>query len=175
MASGSNWERDTAKFLTYWLTSQNKEYYFWRSPGSGSIGTMTGTNPDLHGDIIPLKPEAEEICNKFIFECKSGYNKASFDLHLKYNKKDFIREFWEQVCNDAEKANKYPLLLFKKKGFSVPWVGITSEVVDKLHSPLADLRSINLKWGNIDLPNVLFFGRNEFFEKITPDKIKRSL
>lgn len=170
MASGSNWERDTAKFLTYWLTGQWLEYYFWRSPGSGSIATSTGLNPDLHGDIIPLKPEAEVLCSKFVLECKSGYPKTSLDHHLKYNKKDWIKEFWEQVNNDAEKTNKYPMLIYKKKGFATPWVGVNPFCFEQLENNLSQARFVHVRY-ETELDDVYFFEMKEFFNNINKDTI----
>ena len=175
-SKGSSWERDVSKYLTFWLTKQNEEYAFWRSPGSGSIGTVTGTNPNLHGDIIPVKPEAEAICSKFSIECKNGYRDASFDKHLKFNKNSEIENFWDQCVEDATMSGKYPMLIFKKKGFSSPWVGIDLEVYNKLKSNLGYMRFVHLSWEKgIDLREVYFFEMSDFFEVITPSILSQNI
>jgi hypothetical protein len=173
-SKGGQWERDIAKILTFWLTGQNKEYYFWRSPGSGSIATNTGTNPSLHGDIIPVKPEAEFFCNIFLCECKNGYKEASLNKHLKYNKSDPIKSFWEQCVEDAQNSNKYPMLIFKKKGYPTPWLGITYEIYNKINKYLKELRYIHLCWAE-ELPDIYFFEYKEFFDIISPDIIKEHI
>lgn len=170
---GSQWERDISKYLTQWLTNQKAQYYFWKSPGSGSIGTISGTNPDLHGDIIPLKEESDKaLCSKIVFECKNGYPKTTLDNHLKYNKEDNIYSFWSQVVYDAEKVNKYPMLIYKKKGMPTPWLGISTELYNKLKKHLENIRFLHLKWDD-KLPDIYFFSFYEFFDIITPDITKR--
>ena len=170
---GSSWERDVAKYLTYWLTEQQEEYYFWRSPGSGSIATVTGVNPDLHGDIIPLKENADKVlCSKVVIECKSGYPKTTLDNHLKYNKSDNIRDFWDQVVTDSERVNKYPVLIYKKKGMPTPWLGINYELYSKLKKHIDSIRFVHIKWEN-GLPETYFFEYKEFFDIITPDIMKK--
>jgi len=171
-SKGSQWERDVAKYLTQWLTGQQKEYYFWRSPGSGAVSTVSGTNPGLHGDIIPLKEEADKaLCSKTVIECKNGYPTASLDNFLKNSKNYKIKEFWEQVVHDSERVNKYPMLIYKKKGMSTPWIGISADFYSKLKKHLEEVRFLHLKWDNI-LPDTYFFEYKEFFSIITPDIIK---
>lgn len=171
-SKGSSWERDISKFLTFWLTGQNKEYMFWRSPGSGGLGTISPINVGLHGDIIPLKPEADLICNKFCIECKNGYPDASIDFHLKSNKNDIIKDFWIQSTIAANSSNKQPMLIFKKKGFSSPWLGISEKVYKQLKSCINNLRYVSIKWETEELENLYLFELNNFFKNVTPKIIK---
>ncbi len=170
---GSQWERDIAKYLTKWLTGQDKEYYFWRSPGSGSIGTVTQCNIDLHGDIIPIKPEAEFFCNIWCIECKNGYGSASLDKHLKSNKNDHIQDFWEQTVNNSIPHGKNPMLIFKKKG-NPAWIGVNNKIQSILYTYLETLNFIHLRW-NYEILDCYFFDMKDFFEKITPEIIKERL
>jgi hypothetical protein len=171
-SKGSSWERDISKFLTLWLTEQNKEYYFWRTPGSGGIGSISPVNTDLHGDIIPLKPEADILCSKFCIECKTGYPNASIDFHLKSNKNDIIKDFWIQATEAAISSNKQPMLIFKKKGFSTPWLGITEKIYNKLKNYISTLRYVSIKWETEELDNLYLFELNDFFKNVTPKIIK---
>lgn len=172
-SKGSAWERDVSKYLTFWLTGQSEEYYFWRSPQSGGIASISPVNKDLHGDIIPLKSEADILCSKFVIEAKNGYPKTSLDLHLKYNKKDNMQDFWKQVSDGSKSINKYPMLIYKKKGMPIPWLGICNEIYSKWKKHLSEKRFIHLKWEN-DLPDLYFFGLYEFFEVITPEIVKKT-
>jgi len=172
MGKGADFERDIAKFLTLWLTGQKKEYYFWRSPGSGSIATVTMTNPGLNGDIIPLKNEAKFLLNNCVIECKNGYPRASIDKHLKGNKNDQLLDFWAQVDNDATKTDKYPILIYRKKGFNY-WIGINSDFNTLFFKYLIDLKHIAIHW-TVSIDDMYIYDMNEFFNNITPDIMKRS-
>jgi len=172
---GSQWERDVSKYLTNWLTNQKSEYYFWRSPGSGSVATISGTNPSLHGDIIPLKPEAEKICSKLIFECKNGYPSTSLDNHLKNNKNDPLKSFWLQVYKQAyNECSKYPILIYKKKGYKDPWVGINSVLHRMLYYHLSEMKYVCLYWEDEQL-DLILFNMKQFFDNITPQIIEEKL
>lgn len=167
---GSQWERDIAKYLTHWLTEQNLEYYFWRTPASGGMGTILPENTQLHGDIIPLKEEANILCDKFCIELKTGYKEASLDKHLKTNKTDPIKSFWSQCISSANASYKNPLLIYKKKNQN-PWAGISHNIFHKLESKFTGYKFIHLRWG-IELSDCYLFDMNTFFSIVTPEVIK---
>ena len=170
---GSSFERDCAKKLTGWLTGQQKEYYFWRSPSSGGIATATGLNNELSGDLIPVKPEAKIWTDLFVTEIKIGYPQASLDLHLKANKSDPLMAFWEQVSFAANEANKYPFLIYRKKGMKVIWAGFTEPVFKRLYKNyLKDERFIHLSWENEELEDTYFFDFDKFLNNVKPMVIK---
>ena len=167
---GSAWEREVSKYLTEWVSGQQDEYHFWRMPGSGGIATNSGTNPDFHGDILPIKEDAEKICEWVVFECKNGYDDASLDKHLKDNKEDIIQDFWEQVNEDAGKTGKFPILIFKKKGFSIPWLGIDAFLAKILWEHIYNLKYISISWGGETyLPVLYLFDMYAFFDIVTPE------
>lgn len=173
MAKGGEWERDVCKYLSFWLQGSEKPFQFWRGHGSG--GNFTKNNlvgERFAGDIYHITEDAKKITDKLVFECKSGYAKTTLDNHLKYNKSDNIKDFWSQVVNDSEKVNKYPVLIYKKKGMPTPWLGISEELFGKLKKHLEGLRFLHLKWDN-ELPDTYFFSYKEFFSIINPDIIKR--
>ena len=172
MAKGGNWERDVCKHLSKWLQGTEKPYIFWRGRGSGGMFTISEgeVGDTFSGDIYPVRQEGRFLTNIFSVECKEGYKEASLNKHLKYNKSDPIKSFWDQTVNDANKSNKSPMLIFKKKGYPTPWLGITYDIYNKLHKYLKDLRFIHLYW--VDLPDTYFFEYKEFFDIITPDIIK---
>jgi len=169
---GGEWERYVSKYLTEWLTGQKKELYFWRSPSSGGMFTRGPENVVISGDIISLKPEADILTSKFSIECKNGYKEASLDKHLRYNKSDPIKSFWEQACDDAFKAKKLPMLIYKKLGLPTPWVGIESSFNDYATSYMDGKRFVHINW-DMDYPDIYFYEMKEFFGTITPDIIKQ--
>jgi len=170
-SKGSDWERKIARHLTKWLTGQQKELYFWRSPGSGSVSTINLGNSAISGDIIALKPEATFLIDKFSLEAKNGYKEASLDKHLRYNKSDPLKSFWIQACDDATKSNKLPMLIYKKLGLPTPWIGIESTFNDYVTSYMDGKRFVHIRW-DTEYPDIYFYEFKEFFENVTPDAIK---
>jgi len=180
MPKGSEFERTIAKYLTNWLTGQRKEYYFWRTPASGALSTIA-EQQGMTGDIISVKDEARILTDVFSIELKTGYPQASIDKHLKDNKNNQIQDFWEQSCKDADRAKKFPMLIYRKKGMK-PWVGISRQFfeefeMDRVYASsnhLSHLAYITLSWGMEDgkmiMNDVLMlFDMDQFFAVVTPE------
>jgi hypothetical protein len=166
-AKGSGFEREISKFFTEWLTGQSKEYYFWRSPSSGAISTITQGNGEISGDIIALKPEGTILTGKWSIEIKTGYPSSSFHKCLKGVKNDEIEAFWKQSVGDASRSKKQPMLIYKKKGLNI-LVGIPS--TNDYHELTGHLKSITVNYGN-NLPPIQFFDMKEFFVSVKPENI----
>lgn len=167
---GSAWERDVAKFLSVWLTGEEKPYQYWRSPQSGGLATISELNKDLTGDIQALTTEAKFLTNIYSLELKTGYPKTSFWQHFKDIKNFHLEAFWKQCVEDARKGNKLPMLIYRKKG-NKPIVGISdSSRLRKLNK----LQNISMDFHkDKDLPSVTFYNMEEFFEIVTPEYLKK--
>lgn len=164
---GSTWERDVAKTLTKWLTGSEKPYVWWRMPGSGAIATISEDNKELSGDIMTLRPEGAFLTDKYSIECKIGYPTSSFHKHLKKTKNDEVCDFWTQCVNDANRANKLPMLIYKKKQYN-SLIGISI-----VNEKLLEIPSLTMAWGNYnDLPICHFFDMYEFFNTMTPEDLR---
>lgn len=103
-AKGSTFERDIAKLLNERLGTSD----FSRTPGSGAFAS-THTLPkhlQIHGDLIT--PQNFKYC----IECKKGYNKES--LYSLFNYSSDTWKFIEQCENDAKRAEKIPMVIFKQ-------------------------------------------------------------
>jgi len=168
MGKGGDFEREISKCLTCWLTGEEKPYAYWRMPGSGSLSTIHEENKDLSGDIKAMTPEAEFLTNIFSIECKTGYPQTSFWQHFGRIKNFNIEIFWRQAFEDAVKANKYPMLIYRKKGRK-PIIGISKYIKDKLR--LEELPYLEMKFID-NLPILVFFDCNDFLEVVTPQRIK---
>jgi hypothetical protein len=168
MGKGGDFEREISKCLTCWLTGEEKPYAYWRMPGSGSLSTIHEENKDLSGDIVALTPEAEFLTNIFSIECKTGYPTTSFWQHFARIKNFNIEIFWRQCFEDAVKANKYPMLVYRKKGRK-PIIGISKYIKDKLN--LEELPYLELKFEE-KLPILVFFDFNDFLKVVTPQRIR---
>jgi len=171
---GGNWERDVCKKFSKWVNGTVKPYVFWRGAGSGGVFTKSNlVGERFAGDVYHVREEGKFLTDKFSIEAKTGYETASLDKHLKYNKSDPLKSFWEQTVEAADAVNKYPMLIYKKKGMPIPWLGITEEVFKKLFKNyLTEARYIHLYWGVDDLPDIYFFDLDYFLENVKPMVIK---
>ena len=150
-------------------------YEGWRLPkdafSSGGLATVHVENTHMTGDIKHLHPDAKFLTDIFSIEAKTGYPKTSFWQH--FTTAQFgIEEFWLQAIEDATKAKKHPMLIYRKKGRK--WiVGINSIVRDKLLMLLLDFNSITIKWKD-DIQDCILYDFDDFWT-ITPQQIKDRL
>jgi len=183
MGKGGEFERNISKFLTKWLTGSKKPYMFWRQDASGGLATVHAENTHLTGDITYLHPEAKFFCDVFSIECKTGYPRTSIWQH--FNKTKFnIEDFWNQALTDAKKSDKYPMLIYRKKGRK-EIVGINSDVSNYFWKQLNDLNSIIISFGSRTYPreelnpvyfeNCIFYDMKDFFERVKPNDIMNLL
>ena len=169
MGKGGDFEREISKCLTYWLTGKEKPYAFWRMPGSGGLSTIHEENKNLTGDITAIRPEGEFLCSKFTIELKTGYPQTSFWQHFGRVKNFNIEIFWRQSIDDAVKSSKHPMLIYRKKGRK-PVVGISQWIADQL---MLTLPAITLAFSSEQkLPALVFYDFNDFWEVVTPQRIK---
>lgn len=172
---GGNFEREIAKFLSCWMGGNKKDLWIWRSPGSGSVATV-GLYKDATGDLVAINENAKPLMNYFSIELKCGYPDASFDNIFKNNKNDDLKNFWDQCTRDAIKANKQPLLIFKKDRFPII-VGISEYFYDlliKYYSKSTNKQLLYEPFIKIQfsmkndclLQPIIYFDFNTFFELI---------
>jgi len=164
---GGDFERDISKFLSKWIQGTVKPYLFWRMPASGGLATIHEENVGLSGDIRSISPKSEWFTNIYSIECKNGYKKTSFWQHFKGIKGFNLELFWRQCIGDAKKADKQPMLIYRKKG-NKELVGL-----DHYWTGL-DLPSIRLIFKKEKgLPPLVFYNMKEFFNIVTPEEMKR--
>ena len=148
---GSSFEREYAKKISLWLSNNKNADSVWRSSGSGSKATITNSKIQC-GDLISVSEESKEFFDKFSVELK---NYKAFDLFSIINKNFLLIDWWNQCVNDAKRANKIPLLIFRinRKG---DWV-----VLEKHNLAVDYSKSIEVTHsGNrvIIIPADSFFG-----------------
>ena len=121
---GGEFERNVCRALTTWIDStrtSGKPELFWRSATSGAKATQdrkSGRNANQGGDIIAIQDEVLGtdhfwVTKSFSIECKDRKGYGNLDLILQA-KGDFLK-WWKQAVDDADKAQKEPLLIFKKR------------------------------------------------------------
>jgi|WetSurMetagenome_2_1015567.scaffolds.fasta_scaffold01001_26 hypothetical protein len=173
-SKGSSAERRIARFLTKWLTGQDKELYFWRSPGSGAVASINLGNKAISGDIMALKPEASFFTDIFSVEIKDGYAGADIFQHLKGGKSFVLNSFWKQCVRDAYDNDKLPLLFFRKKG------GVFTASLDTSGRKLiidkcTQLPSVTIIFEDNLLPPLYMFNKINLFNCIKPEDIKNEI
>lgn len=173
MAKGGSFEREVSVDLTIWLTGKRKPYVYWRMPGSGGLATIHEECKDLTGDIRAIKPYAQFLTDKFSIECKTGYPKTNFWQLFKKIKKFDIKDFWQQTCRDADKSDKYPMLIFRKKGQQkvvcirdLEDLNLTFKIPE-----LRQLPTLGVRFGE-NLPAMVVYDFQDFFNLVNPKDIK---
>lgn len=144
-SKGGGFERDIAKRLTLWCSGQSEEYYFWRTPGSGSVSTIKAANEKIAGDIQSLHPSAAPLVDNYIIECKKGYPSISFDLFLKNNKSDEFVGFWKKLIGQCAEYDKKPMLIYNKKGSYPTVIGFSFDL-KMLSNQFENIRCVVLKY-----------------------------
>jgi len=169
---GSAAERKIARFFTRWLTGQDKELYFWRSPSSGQLCTINVGNKSISGDLMALKPEASFLTDIFNIEIKDGYGNTDLFQHLKGIKNFNIESFWKQCTRDAYENDKLPLLIFNKKN-GIYTASLDNNGYELVSEKTFTLSSICMMWNNESLPNLYMFNMEELFNSIRPGDLKK--
>jgi len=182
MSKGGENERQIAKFLTKWLTGEEKPYMFWRQDASGGLATVHIENVHMTGDIVSIHPDSRFFTDIFSIECKTGYPKTSFWQH--FITSDFgIEDFWRQTLEDCTKANKSPMLIYRKKNRK--WiVGINRDIQEKLHERIWRQNYLAVCWSPKKVPqyspkfkqnpsqDCILYDMVSFFDKVNPDDIR---
>lgn len=114
---GGEFERQMAKALSLWVSAGASRDLFWRTASSGGRSTRnfkkTGAVIDAQvSDIAPIHKDAEPFASLFVLECKSYATIMVHQVVLEWPG-SLIAKWWGQVCRDASRAGKAPLLVVK--------------------------------------------------------------
>lgn len=104
---GKRGEKNAAIMLSLWWTGE--EGNFVSTPGSGSLRWKKGVakvSADLvnvGSDLYPEFPYSVEVKNR-----------ESWDLESMLKGGQKFWEWWKQTCDDSQRSNKKPMLMFTK-------------------------------------------------------------
>lgn len=111
---GAEFERKMSKRLSLWWTDGARNDIFWRGKGSGARFTQGTGSRHTSGDMVADDPIGQPLVGWFNFEFKHHRDFNLFEAIEPPTKTGKVRTFWEQTCNDAEKADKEPILICKR-------------------------------------------------------------
>lgn len=126
MAKGAGFERETCTDLSLWWSDGKRDDIFWRhDSGSRAKGRSRKgkTTFGAYGDIKAADPIGLPLTNTCTIELKRGYKQWSFldcldhpakQWNQKERTKQPFEKFVEQVMEDAETANTYPVIIAKR-------------------------------------------------------------
>lgn len=117
---GGEFERLICRKLTKWVTGKEDPLIFWRSASSGAHATQknkAGKESKMYGDIMSIDPAGDFLTNKYVIECKH-YKNYCFEDFLVLDKGK-VADWWKQVEGDALKADKEPMLIFKRNNYPI--------------------------------------------------------
>jgi hypothetical protein len=86
-----------------------------------------------------------------------------------------LKCFWLQVYNQSyNECKKHPILIYKKKGYKEPWVGVSSILFKILFNHLSNLSYVCTYWSDEQI-DVTFFNMKDFFTAVTPQVIEEKV
>jgi len=123
MGKGSSFERQISKKLSLWVSNNERDDIYWRSHSSGARYTIRKKlGKDTEGQDADLtctskNPDYIILTDKLSIECKA-YKDINFWNFITETKTG-VSAFWEQAVNQAEQANKLPVLIAKKNNMPI--------------------------------------------------------
>lgn len=143
MAKGDQWERDIARELSVWWTSdKDEDDVFWRVRGSGGRATTRKKKgkktANQEADIMATDERGLPLTNTCSIELKKGYNDTDLMSCIdkaKGNNEPRIGKFITQVCSSSLKdgesviLEKHPILIIRRD-YKKPVIGVHKELYD---------------------------------------------
>lgn len=117
-AKGASYERSVCNRLSMWVSEFTREDVFWRSAMSGGRATLRAkqgrstTFTAQSGDICATHQLGHLLLSKFVVECKCWKDIEAG--RLVFGRKGKVPMFWQQVCTEADRDNRWPMLIVKQ-------------------------------------------------------------
>lgn len=119
---GSNYERETARVLSKWISGKDDPLICWRLVSSGSVSTNERkkgkSGVTLDGDFQCLNPIYQFVFDTFCFDSKCYKECNPYFINEKNMKSNSILNQWIKVCKEA--GSKIPVMLCKIRDRSTP-------------------------------------------------------
>lgn len=165
---GAGFERQIAKTLSLWLSHGDRDDLLWRSSLSGGRATLQvqsgNTVGNQSGDLSPIGAEAMDFSQYFTVECKHYKDIFLTDIVYGLRKGDGIGKFWEQAKNDADQAEKFPLLI-AKQNFGKEIIAMPQHIMLQVQ------KDKNFYPAHADILPASIVKLEDFLENVTPEEL----
>jgi hypothetical protein len=184
---GANFERKIAKLFTQWFKNNNLEGEFYKTPASG--GLRWQKRDDVIGDLCtPDNFLATIECkNTEVWQFRELFQQTLAVAPKKIQKgknkgkpvsPSSIGEFWYQSCDEAQRADRLPMLVFTKNYYS-DYIMVSSEstVLTVYHSEFIEGGIVKRFNTPIHLPfmkNAYVLQLKDFMNIVDPKLLIRS-
>jgi hypothetical protein len=115
-AKGASFERETCKKLSRWLTNGERDDCLWRTAMSGGRATLQFRQGQINksqvGDVSMIDQIGALLTDRFVFECKFHEELNFVGGFLSDRGK--LHAFWKKLVADADKTDKFPILICKE-------------------------------------------------------------
>lgn len=120
-AIGNNFERETAKRLSLWLTNNKDDDVCWRDLGSGSRHTQrkkVGKETKRQGDFVATDLNYQWFFDSVCVDSKSYQEFNPLFINEKNIKSNSIFKQWLKLLDESE--NKIPMMVVKIRDRKTP-------------------------------------------------------
>lgn len=185
--TGTPFEREVCKDLSYWWSGGRRDDLFWRSDTSGGRATSrrkkNKTTAGQCGDIASTHPSTFAMTDVFTIECKKGYNRSGpLDVVDRPKPKKNARgpteqtvEAWlKQATTAMHNAGSLTYLLIWRKNGRSKVVGYDPKVLKHVNGLKEKLETIRprvrlvMETGQV----IVFVPMTKFFGVLTPDHVR---
>ena len=133
---GNQFERNTCRALSLWITGGKREDVLWRTSMSGGRATVArkrGKSVKQDGDISAIAAEGHIFSDNWFVECKF-HKKLDIASLLITNTGDLIK-YWHVACREASHHKKFPMLIFKSNRMPTMVVVATGAIEQFTRTP----------------------------------------
>ena len=171
-AKGSNFERDTCRLLSLWLSRSQRADLFTRNVLSGGAFTIRTTERGIPGDVAASDPLSHEFLSLYSIECKHHADLKLSELLLKPQRLSSFGKIIAKAEEQAAETQRYYLIVAKQNNRDT--VIFTPEIVGT-----AITEHLRYKRKKLDLVYHLLFGGDvfcmrfsDFTTYVAPDTLK---
>lgn len=176
---GGQFERDTSRMLSMWLSNGEDDSWVWRTSQSGGRATQRAKKgkktSGAYGDLTFTDSRAEWLFELFVLELKRGYSGTNaLDLIDSRKKEPELLAFWNQCNRDREEANRpYSMVILKRDRKSICCM-IHVSLFTKLKQVAGNFigKELSFKLNNDKVVLMLF---EEFLNWLDPETVKQHL
>ncbi len=155
---GGGYERLMSKRLSLWISNGERDDLLWRSAMSGGRATLKakkgGGSKSQSGDLSAIDPLGCKFLDLFVVSLR---HRKDFKFHrLVTQNKGLFVESWQDVCNEAHREGKHPMLIVRQNRCP-DVIAVDNDGIDTIEEGLKGVGIVHEEHGDVLLSD--FFGR----------------